>query len=61
MATPLDVDPAAAALDSFVHSTENSYVRLADQSGVPTSTLWHRAHGRKSRKQKAANQQYLTP
>jgi len=54
-------DPAAAALDRFGHSAENSYGALSNQSGVPLSTLWHRDHGRGSIKQKAASQQYLTP
>ncbi|KAJ6117814.1 hypothetical protein N7523_005565 [Penicillium sp. IBT 18751x] len=33
---------------------------LSEVSHVPASTLWHRANGRPSREEKAANQQYLT-
>jgi hypothetical protein len=61
MATPPDVDPAPASPEGSSHSTENSYIARADQRRVPTSTLWHRAHGVRSMKQKAAGQQYLTP
>ena len=32
---------------------------LAEQGEVPLSTLYHRAHGRRSRELKAQNQQYL--
>ena len=38
-----------------------SYRALADHSGVPRSTLHHRARGRRSIKEKAQSQQYLTP
>ena len=38
-----------------------SYRALADHSGVARSTLHHRAQGRRSFKQKAESQQYLTP
>ncbi len=61
MYRPRNDDPAAAALDRFGRSAENSYGALSNQSGVPLSTLWHRDHGRGSIKQKAASQQYLTP
>ncbi len=61
MTTTTDNDPAPAALDRFGHSAENSYGAISDRSGIPLSTLWHRDHGRVSIKQRAANQQYLTP
>jgi hypothetical protein len=38
-----------------------TYADLSDFSNVPASTLWHRAHGRPSREEKAKCQQYLTP
>ena len=38
-----------------------SYATLSRLTGVPASTLWHRANGRLSRRKNAANQQYLTP
>jgi hypothetical protein len=38
-----------------------SYAGLSKSTGVPASTLWRRARGKPSRKEKAANQQYLTP
>jgi hypothetical protein len=38
-----------------------SYRAIADHSGVPRSTLHHRAHGRRSIEEKAESQQYLTP
>ena len=38
-----------------------SYAALSERTGIPASTLWHRAHGRPSKQQNAANQQYLTP
>jgi hypothetical protein len=37
-----------------------SYRAIADQSGLPRFTLYHRAHGRRSIKLKAGSQQYLT-
>jgi hypothetical protein len=42
-------------------SSNKSYSALAASSGIPKSTLWHHAHGRRSWKAKAASQQYLTP
>lgn len=38
-----------------------SYRAIADHSGVPRSTLHHRAHGRRSIEEKAESQHYLTP
>jgi hypothetical protein len=55
-------DPAEAALvENRDASTNKSYLALAASSGIPKPTLWHHAHGRRSRKAKAASQQYLTP
>ena len=41
-------------------SMPKSYCALADHGGVPHSTLHHCTHGRRSLKQKAESQQYLT-
>jgi len=38
-----------------------SHRAIADHSGVPHSTLHHRAHGRRSIEEKAESQRYLTP
>jgi hypothetical protein len=38
-----------------------SYRAIADHSGVPRSTLHHRAHGRRSIEERAESQQYLNP
>jgi hypothetical protein len=38
-----------------------TYAALAERSDVPLSTLHHRAHGRRSKEQKAQSQQYLSP
>ncbi|KKA24370.1 hypothetical protein T310_1555 [Rasamsonia emersonii CBS 393.64] len=55
-------NPATAAPAGISDaSTNKSYAALSASSGVPQSTLWHRAHARRSRKAKAASQQYLTP
>jgi hypothetical protein len=40
-----DIDAATAVLDRFGHSIDKS-VTYATLSGVPESTLRHRAHGR---------------
>ena len=39
----------------------NSYAALSKLSNIPATTLWRRAQGKPSRKDKAASQQYLTP
>jgi hypothetical protein len=56
------MDPASAALSEGLDPTKpKTYVALSECSKVPPSTLWHRAHGRPSRQEKATGQQYLTP
>jgi hypothetical protein len=56
------IDQATAVLTKFSDSTDcKTYVALSELSNIPVSTLWHRAHGRQSRKEKAKGQQYLTP
>lgn len=42
-------------------SLSESYRARADRSGVPHTTLHHRARGRRSIEEKAQSQQYLTP
>jgi len=54
-------DPAKVVLERIGHSPENTYAALCELSGVPTSTLWHRDHGRDSIQQRAAKQQRLSP
>jgi hypothetical protein len=38
-----------------------TYAALSAHGKVPRSTVWHRAHGRSLREDKAKSQQYLTP
>lgn len=38
-----------------------TYLALSDWSGVPYSTVYHRARGRRSKEEKAKSQQYLSP
>ena len=56
----MDSDPATAVLNRFGHSKENTYAHLSEKTGVASSTIWHRNHGRDSIQQKAINQQYLS-
>ena len=39
----------------------HTYTALSEDGNVPRTTLWYRAHGRPSKEEKAASQQYLTP
>jgi hypothetical protein len=56
------MDPASVALtEGLDPSKPRTYAALSESSNVPPSTLWHRAHGRRSRQEKAERQQYLTP
>jgi hypothetical protein len=62
MSTIQIVDPANTVLTNLCGpATRITYAALSDLSSVPVSTLWDRAHGRQSRSEKAAKQQYLTP
>jgi hypothetical protein len=62
MSTIQIVDPANTVLTNlYGPATRITYAALSDLSSVPVSTLWDRAHGRQSRSEKAAKQQYLTP
>jgi hypothetical protein len=38
-----------------------TYAALSEHGNAPRSTVWHRAHGRPSKQDKAKGQQYLTP
>lgn len=42
-------------------SQPSTYAALSEHGKVPRSTVWHRAHGRPSKEDKARQQQYLTP
>jgi hypothetical protein len=56
------MDRASQALAAGLpFDAPRTYAALAEHSEVPLSTLHHRAHGRRSREQKAQSQQYLTP
>lgn len=50
---PVRVDVRATKLDS--------YAALSASTNIPPSTRWYRAHGRPSKRDTAAKQQYLTP
>jgi hypothetical protein len=56
------IDKASRALAQPVPpSLSDSYRARADRSGVPYTTLHHRARGRRSIEEKAQSQQYLAP
>jgi hypothetical protein len=56
------MDAAEAVLTTLRCSTEHeTYAALSKLSRVPASTLWHREHGRPSRREVAAQKQYLSP
>ena len=56
------VSKAARETTRRSHSRQSrSYAAISQSTGVPISTLWHRANGRLSRRANAASQQYLTP
>ena len=56
------MDPASQALKKGLPSgVSDPYAVLSTQSEVPRSTLYHRAHVRPSKEEKAQRQQYLTP
>ena len=55
-------DPPAAALVWAKDLNQPlTYSALSQHTGIPASTLWHRKHGRASRRNAAAKRQYLTP
>jgi hypothetical protein len=54
-------DRASKALaESSLPGEPRTYDATSKRSGVPLSTLFYRAHGRRSRDEKAEGQQYLT-
>jgi hypothetical protein len=56
------MDRASQALAQGIPpGVRNTYRALADHHNVPRSTLYDRAHGQRSKEQKAQSQQYLTP
>jgi hypothetical protein len=55
-------DRASEALtEASLPGEPRTYDAISKRSKVPLSTLHHRAHGRRSKEQKAQSQQYLTP
>ena len=55
-------DRASEALaEGFLPGESLTYDARSKRSGVPLSTLHHRAQGRRSKEEKAQSQQYLTP
>lgn len=56
------MDKASQALTQGADAgVPTSFRAIADHSGVPKSTLYHRARGRRSIESKAIGQQYLAP
>jgi hypothetical protein len=54
-------DPASEALAEASQSGEaRTYDAISKRSGVPLTTLYYRARGRRSKEEKAQGQQYLT-
>ena len=55
-------DRASKALaEASLPGEPRTYDAISKWSGVPLSTLLYRAHGQRSREEKAKGQQYLTP
>ena len=58
----LVMDRASQVLaDGLPAGVPTTYLALSNWGQVPYSTVYHRAHGRPSREDKAKSQQYLTP
>jgi hypothetical protein len=56
------MDPASQVLASGLPEGEpRTYAALSREGEVPYSTVYHRAHGRASKEDKAKSQQYLNP
>jgi hypothetical protein len=56
------MDRASQVLAEGLPSSQPcTYAALSEHGKVPRSTVWHRAHGRRSKEAKAKSQQYLTP
>jgi hypothetical protein len=55
-------DRASKALEEVSLPGEpRTYDAISKRSRVPSSTLYYREHGQRSREEKAQGQQYLTP
>jgi hypothetical protein len=55
-------DPATTVLaENRYFAQSKSYAALSKSSGIPASTLRDRDRGRISKRERAANQQYLSP
>jgi hypothetical protein len=55
-------DRASKALEgASLPGEPRTYDAISKCSGVPSSTLYYRDHGRRSREEKAQSQQYLAP
>jgi Tc5 transposase-like DNA-binding protein len=56
------MDRASQVLaDGLPESQPCTYRALARHGEIAYATVWHRAHGRRSKEEKARRQQYLTP
>lgn len=60
MSTPTG-GPAAVAGGTPTVTKANTYAVWSKLTNIPIVTLWRRDHGKPSKKDKAARQQYLTP
>jgi hypothetical protein len=60
MAEVMDDTEAVFVTFRYFTGRETSAV-LSESSYIPASTLWHREHGRLTRREVAAQKQYLTP
>lgn len=56
----IDMDQASKVLAQASLHEPTTWAALSDASGVPLTTLYNRAHGRRSKEAKAQSQQYLT-
>ena len=50
-----------ALIEASLPREPQTYDAISKRTGVPSSTLFYRDHGRRSREEKAQGQQYLTP
>ena len=56
------MDPASEVLArGLPPHVPRTWAALSDHGGVPLATLYHREHGRRSRREQARSQQHLTP
>jgi hypothetical protein len=50
-----------AGIADLPETEHKTYAAWAELYNVPSSTFWHRVHGRPSRSERAVDQQYLPP